>query len=125
VTFAEFREKARSITAFAAREASAALIQLAVTSPGTIKSGVAAVLRFFGPAADAVKGELSKREVMQALSKAAISGWTTKVALTASLTAPEPLAVVWIPLAAAAATGILDSISRYHQGEAKSPESKA
>jgi hypothetical protein len=76
-------------------------------------------VRFLGPVAGAIKGELSKQETVRALTKAVVVGAATKASMFATIQQADVLTDVVVPLAAAAFTGILDALSRLQQGDPK------
>jgi hypothetical protein len=78
------------------------------------------VIRYLGPVANAVHGELSKPEVARALVKALVTGAGTWGTMRVAITSPDTLTDVVIPTAAAALTGIMDAMSRLEQGMPKS-----
>jgi hypothetical protein len=84
-----------------------------------VRRGALAIVRFFGPVAGAVRGELSKEERLRALSKALVVGAATRASLWSTLSAPETLSDLIVPLTAAALAGLLDAVSRLQQGEAQ------
>lgn len=77
------------------------------------------VIRFLGPVANAVHGEISKQETVRALTKAMVVGAVTRASLAATIQQADVLTDVVVPLAAALFTGILDALSRLQQGEMK------
>ena len=77
------------------------------------------VVRFLGPVAGAIKGELSKQETVRALTKAVVVGAATRASMVATIREPDVLTDVVVPLAAAAFTGVLDALSRLQQGDPK------
>jgi hypothetical protein len=86
-----------------------------------LRLAAASALRFFGPVAGAVKGQISKEEWVRAATKAVVVAGATRATLWASLTAPDALSDVVVPVAAAALAGALDALSRYHQGDTLRP----
>jgi hypothetical protein len=81
------------------------------------RTSLGAAFRFLGPVAGSIRGELSKQETVRALAKAVVVGGATRATLWASLTAPDALSGVVVPLAAAALTGVLDALGRLQQGD--------
>ncbi|SIN70848.1 hypothetical protein SAMN05444166_0299 [Singulisphaera sp. GP187] len=84
-----------------------------------IETAVERAIRFLGPVANAVHGEISKQETVRALTKAVIVGAVTRASMAATIQRQEVLTDVVVPLAAAVFTGLLDALSRLQQGEPK------
>lgn len=80
---------------------------------------IRASVRFLGPVANAVRGELSKPEIVRAIAKATVVGGVTGASMAATIKSPDTLTDVVVPLAAAVFTGVLDALSRLQQGEPK------
>lgn len=77
------------------------------------------VIRYLGPVASAVHGELSKPEIARAAMKAVITGGATWGTMKVSITDPDTITSLVIPVTAAAFTGVMDAMSRLEQGKPK------
>lgn len=77
------------------------------------------VIRYLGPVASAVHGELSKPEIARAAVKALLTGGATWGTMQVSITDPDTLNSFVIPVTAAAFTGVMDAMSRLEQGDRK------
>lgn len=77
------------------------------------------VIRYLGPVASAVHGELSKPEIARAAVKALLTGGATWGTMQVSITDPDTLNSFVIPVTAAIFTGAMDAMSRLEQGDRK------
>lgn len=86
-----------------------------------IVRGTKHVIRFMGPVAGAVHGELSKPEVARSVVKAVVVAAGTKASMTATITQPNVVTDIVVPLGAAILTGTMDAMSRLEQGAHQLP----
>lgn len=87
----------------------------------TIVKATRFVVRFLGPVAGSVQGELCKEERQRVLVKMLVMGVVTGVPVWSSNDS-EYLTDLVIPVGVAALTGVVDAKRRLNQGETKPPE---